>query len=174
MAGRGGPFPLKPLCRRARVCRRGVRLYAATLRTVAMCAAIGVVADAPPKLSRLSCAVRACASAPRRSCRECAASWAVAAAYALVFPRRSRSVRECASPKLARVCVSDVRAGVHFFHGSLPMCESLSVVMVHLVPHVPVRDRRTEELSVVHRRPRYRLRWNPSQARARVRFLSPF
>ena len=48
------------------------------------------------------------------------------------------------------------------------MCESLSVVMVHLVPHAPVRDRRTEELSVVHRRPRYRLRWNPSQARARV------
>ena len=129
---------------------------------------------ASPKLSRFSCAVRACAGAPRRSCRECAASWAVAAAYALVFPRRSRSVRECASPKLARVCVSDVRAGVHFFHGSLPMCESLSVVMVHLVPHVPVRDRRTEELSVVHRRPRYRLRWNPSQARARVCFLSPF
>ena len=54
------------------------------------------------------------------------------------------------------------------------MCESLSVVMVHLVPHVPVRDRRTEELSVVHRRPRYRLRWNPSQARARVRFCHRF
>ena len=54
------------------------------------------------------------------------------------------------------------------------MCESLSVVMVHLVPHVPVRDRRTEELSVVHRRPRYRLRWNPSQARARVCFCHRF
>ena len=120
-----------PLCRRARVCRRGVRLYAATLRTVAMCAAIGVVADAPPKLSRLSCAAKACAGAPRRSCRvfrapserarvrlaEAVASApppgrspqhtrlffrAEAAVYASA-PRRS--LRECASPTFAPVSI---------------------------------------------------------------------
>ena len=44
----------------------------------------------------------------------------------------------------------------------------LSVVMVHLVPLYRDGYHRAEELSVFLRRPRYRLRWNPSQARARV------